>query len=295
MQSHGGFGEPPIAAVPPWCVDPEHCDRVSAVGKKCGKCRGIPHLHSTASNLVEGSRSVWVYYPQGIQRRPVGEFDLFSGRGLEEPHTIAHVCGGSNSKPEFRNENAAASLSAPYPGNSLFQDSFHLCKFKKFGDIPGLDDVYVEIVVDEFSGLAFAKVYSSRSALTATDILSTCVAPFFSHHGVPIEQVLTRQTNEYCGLAPIHPYETFLAASHIKHELAGPVDSAHRPLCDIFFAVLQYEFLRKALRGRYQHSLDSLQRSLDEFLAAYNSSQPSPSHAMLGLPAMRAFHTTAQA
>jgi len=295
MQSHGGFGEPPIASVPSWCVDPEHCGRASDLNRKCGKCRSIPHLHSTASSLVEGARSVWVYYPQGIQRRPVGEFDLVSGRGSDEHRPISHVCGGIKSKSEPSIENETAAVSAPYPGHSLFQDSFHLCKFKKFGDIPGLDDVYVEIVVDEYSGLAFAKVYPTRTALTATDILSTSVAPFFSHHGVPIEQIFTRQAKEYCGLAPIHPYETFLATAHIKHEVADLLAPSHRPLCEQFFSMLQYEFLRKALRGRYQHSLDSLQRSLDEFVTAYNSSQPSPSHSMLGLPAIRAFPVTAQA
>jgi hypothetical protein len=295
MQNHSEHGDVALAGAPSWCVDPDHCEHPSAIGKKCGKCRSVPHLHSSASNLSEGSRSVWVYYPQGIQRRPLAESDLNSGRATDARRFPPHACGGTKSATELLEEKEEAPFPAPHPGHSLFQDSFHFCKFKKLGDTPGLDDVYLEIVLDEYSGLAFAKVYADKKAMAAADILSTRVVPFFNRLGVPIEQIFTRNTKEYCGLAPIHPYETFLATSHIRHEQADLFDESRRPICVNFFSVLQQDFLPNALRRRFQPSLDILQRDLDDFVNTYNSSCPNPAPGLHGFPAMRAFLDTVQA
>ncbi len=137
---------------------------------------------------------MWVYYPQGILRRPVAESDLHSARSATSRSLLSHECRAAQPAPDIVE-------AAPYPGHSLFQDSFLFCKFKKVGDAPGLADVYVETVVDGCTGLAFAKVYSAESAMNATDIFETRVAPFFDRHGVPIEQVVTTGDEEYCGIA----------------------------------------------------------------------------------------------
>jgi hypothetical protein len=75
--------EATVEGAPSWCQDPQHCDLSPARVKQCGKCKNIPHLPASQSNFVEGSRSVWVYYPQGILRRPVVESDLDSARASE--------------------------------------------------------------------------------------------------------------------------------------------------------------------------------------------------------------------
>ena len=273
---------------PSWCQDPQRCDTSPAKVKQCGKCRNVPHLPASESNFVEGSRSVWVYYPQGILRRPVAESDLFSARFPLPRSFQPHECRGVKLAPEIVE-------TAPYPGHSLFQDSFFFCKFKKVGDTPGLADIYVETVMDGYSGLAFAKVYPEESAMNATDILTTRVAPFFEGHGVPIEQVVTDKTSEYCGVAPAHPYETFLATSHIYHAQTERAGQTHSPLCMQFFGVLQHEFFAPALRGRYTHKLETLQRDLDNFLITYNSNRPSLAPGMHGQPPMHAFPHTGPA
>jgi hypothetical protein len=277
-----------VGGAPSWCQDPQRCDLSPAKVKRCAKCRHVPHLPASESNFVEGSRSVWVYYPQGILRRPVSESDVYPSHSAPRRSFPPHDCRGTQSAPGIVE-------AAPYPGHSLFQDSFFFCKFQKIGDAPGLADVYVETVVDGCSGLAFAKVYPGESAGNAADIFETRVAPFFTRHGVPIEQIVTTSAEEYCGIVSVHPFETLLAASHILHvqtELSG---RAHSPLCMQFFDVLQHEFFAPALRSRFEHTLETLQQELDHFLIAYNSARPSLAPGMHGRPPLRAFLDTARA
>lgn len=282
MPSLNDRGGVAVGGAPSWCQDPQLCDASPAKVKQCGKCRNVPHLPAGESNFVEGSRSVWVYYPQGFLRRPVAESDLPAEGSAQHRSFLPHECRGAKSAPDIVE-------AAPYPGHSLFQDSFLFCKFKKFGDEPGLADVYVETVVDGCSGVAFAKVYSGESAVTATDIFETRVAPFFERHGVPIEQVITTGAGEYSGIAPIHPFETFLAKSNIRHVYTPRSGQMHSPLCMQFFSILQHEFFAPALRGKFQHTLESLQKELDHFLDAYNSSRPSLAPGMNGRPPLRGF------
>lgn len=102
-------------------------------------------------------------------------------------------------------------------GRALFQEVFFFCTIKNLGDIPGTGCIYVETVVDRDTGMAFAKVYSAKHPINAVDILTSRVVPFFERHGQTIDEIHTRKTNEYCGLLPVHPYENFLAASHVRH------------------------------------------------------------------------------
>ena len=120
----------------------------------------------------------------------------------------------------------------PTTGHSLFQEMFFFCTVKNVGDIPGAGCIYVETVVDRDSGIAFAKVYSAKNAMNAVDILASRVVPFFERQGIAIKEIHTRKTSEYCGLPPAHPFETFLATSHIQHL---PMDHA-RPARTIIFA-----------------------------------------------------------
>jgi hypothetical protein len=277
-----------VGGAPPWCQDPERCDLFRARAKRCRKCRNVPHLPATLSNLAEGSRSVGVYYPQGMLRRPLAESDLHSVSPFLSRTFLPHQCGGIKSVPE-------AVETAPYPGHTLFQDSFFFCKFKKIGDAPGLENVYVEIGVDGSSGLAFAKIYPTQSPWNAADIFSTRVAPFFERHGVPIEQVITPNSREYSVISTLQPFEISLAASGIRHTQTDRSLRPHLPRCSQFFGVLQHEFFAPVLRGRFQHTLESLQQELDHFMAVYNSDRPSPAPGMHGRPPLRAFLDTARA
>lgn len=159
----------------------------------------------------------------------------------------------------------------PYPGHSLFQESFFFCRIKNVGDDPGVGDIYVETAVDGYSRMAFAKVHPEQNSMNAVDLLKTRVLPFFERYGVEIERVFTPKGAEYCGLAPVHPFETFLTTSKIQHLQMAPSTQLSDSPCEQLFHVLQHEFFTQELRKRFQQSVTILQRDLDIFVERYNS------------------------
>jgi hypothetical protein len=231
----------------------------------------IPGLPSTELDCASNSRSAWVYYPHELLRRPDDESGLRPGRLHEEPCFLAHPRVGEKNDLEGKKEKEDV---ASNHGHTLFQEVFFFCTVKNLGDVPGAGCIYVETVVDRDSGVAFAKVYSAKNAMNAVDILASRVAPFFERQGIAIKEIHTRKTSEYCGLLPVHPFETFLATSHIQHL---PIDQPGQPynyyLCEQFYRFLQKEFFQPALRRKFQLSLDELQNDLDTFVEAYNAAQ----------------------
>jgi hypothetical protein len=274
-----------VGGAPSWCVDPAHCCYDLAAAKICPRCKGIPHLPASESVFSDGSRSVWVYFPQGIQRRAIAESDLPIASLPDSASSVhAHHClSGSSTAKEHE--------APPYPGHTVFQDSFLCCRIESFGEDQPLREIHVEVAVDGQSGAAFAKLYADESAFDAADFWRTRVAPFFQTHGVPIERVITRKSPEYCGTSLVHPYETVLATSGVQHIFAAPERGA---LAEQFFRILEREFLKPALRTRFRISLEILQKDLDHFLETYNSERPSPIPAMHGKPPFRAFSETSK-
>jgi hypothetical protein len=158
-------------------------------------------------------------------------------------------------------------------GHSLYQELFFFCTVKNVGDIPGAGCIYVETVVDRNSGNAFAKVYPSKNTMNAVDILESRVIPFFKRQDAVVREIHTRNTNEYCGLLSVHPFETFLADSHIQHL---PKDQPGHPdnyLCEQFYRLSLKDFFLPALRMKYELSLGDLQRDLDKFVETYNAAR----------------------
>jgi hypothetical protein len=229
----------------------------------------IPSLSPAETNCSARSRSMWAYYPQGLLRRPGAESSLCPDRIQEDPGFLAHRYTGGNAELMENKEEDVLSNHA----HSLFQELFFFCTIKNVGDVPGMGCIYVETVVDRDSGIAFAKVYSARNAMNAVDILESRVVPFFERQGVAIGSIYTRRTSEYCGLPPLHPFETFLATSHIQHLRMDKSAQPDKYLCEQFYSFLLKEFFPAALRRTFRLSLDELQKELDVFVEAFNTMQ----------------------
>jgi transposase InsO family protein len=83
------------------------------------------------------------------------------------------------------------------PGELLNQDTFY------WGTLKGVGKVYVQVVVDVFCSLAFAKVYNSKMPITACDLGYDRVLPFYEELGVPGRAILTDNGREFCGRSPL--------------------------------------------------------------------------------------------
>src|ERR1700758_2034250 len=73
-----------------------------------------PLLPVAESYFNEGSRSIWVNFPQGLLRRLLAESDRCWGCVTGTRPCIPHECRGATSMHETRDV-------PPYPGHSLFQ------------------------------------------------------------------------------------------------------------------------------------------------------------------------------
>jgi hypothetical protein len=226
----------------------------------------IPFLASSDSALGDLSRSTWTSQMQEIKGRAASASEQFLDRFAEEPRFVTQPYAGETGELV---ENKKRESDAVH-GHSLFQELFFFCRVKKVGDLPGAACIYVETVVDRDSGLAFAKLYPTKRALDAVDILETRVIPFFERSGISIREIHTRKTSEYCGSLPVHPFETCLATSHIQHL---EIDQASRPynfLCEQFYRLLLKEFFPLALRKSFQLTMAELQMELDAFVDTHN-------------------------
>src|SRR5262245_61716330 len=91
-------------------------------------------------------------------------------RALLERHSVDYRCRHIESRR---------------PGELLNQDTFY------WGTLKGVGKVYVQVIVDVFCSLAFAKVYTSKLPVTACDLLYDRVLPFYETLGVPVGAILT--------------------------------------------------------------------------------------------------------
>jgi len=150
------------------------------------------------------------------------------------------------------------------PGELLNQDTFF------WGTLKGVGKVYVQVVVDVFCSLAFAKVYTSKMPVTACDLLYERVLPFYETLGVEVGAILTDNGREFCGREETHPYELLLSMEDIQHRTTrvrsprtnGFVERMNRTLLD--------ECFRVAGRQTWYIEPDEIQRDLDRFLEYYN-------------------------
>src|SRR5438067_6316069 len=155
-------------------------------------------------------------------------------------------------------------IEASRPGELLNQDMFY------WGSLKGVGKVYVQVVVDVFCSLAFAKVYTSKMPLTACDVLYDRVLPFYETLGVPISAVLTDNGREFCGRPESHPYELLLGMEGIEHRTTR----VHTPRTNGFVERMNRTLLDECFRvaGRTTWYLEpaEIQRDLDVFLEHYN-------------------------
>jgi hypothetical protein len=91
------------------------------------------------------------------------------------------------------------------------QDTFYV------GNLEGVGWIYQQTFVDTYCEVAFAKLYTTKAALAAADVLNDRVSPFHGQHGVPLLRVLTdRRTGRQNRAARVQRY---LAVNDIDHTL----------------------------------------------------------------------------
>jgi transposase InsO family protein len=156
------------------------------------------------------------------------------------------------------------------PGYCGAQDTFYV------GTLTGVGRIYQQTFIDTYSQVAFAKLYDRKTPLTAADLLTAQVVPFFDSHEIPLSRVLTDRGAEYCGSPERHEYELYLAMENIDHTRTKGKSPQTNGICERFHKTMLNECYRVAFRKKIYPSLEELQADLELWLREYHEEPAAP-------------------
>ena len=151
-----------------------------------------------------------------------------------------------------------------HPGFLVGQDTFYAAWIK------GIGKIYQQTAIDTFSNVAFAKLYTEKTALAATDFLNDRVLPFFDSHGIRLLRTLTDRGTEYCGVQDQHPYELFCYLNDVEHTKTKARHPQTNGCTERMNQIILDEFWQVAFRKKIYKTLDEIQTDLDAYLVRYN-------------------------
>lgn len=162
-------------------------------------------------------------------------------------------------------DEACGEIETAHPGYLGSQDTFYVGTFK------GVGRVYQQTYVDTYAKVAHCKLYTTKTPITAADLLNDRVLPFYASEELPVLRVLTDRGTEYCGKPDSHDYQLYLAINDIEHTRTKARHPQTNGICERFHKTVLQEFYQPALRKKVYESIDNLQKDLDDWLEYYNN------------------------
>jgi transposase InsO family protein len=162
-------------------------------------------------------------------------------------------------------EQAHGEIETEHPGYLGSQDTFYVGHFK------GVGKVYQQTYVDTYSKVAQCKLYTTKTPITAADMLNDRVLPFYESQEIPVLRILTDRGTEYCGKIEHHDYQLYLAVNEIEHTKTKARSPKTNGICERFHKTILNEFYRIALRKKVYTSLEEVQNDLDLWVDEYNN------------------------
>lgn len=150
------------------------------------------------------------------------------------------------------------------------------------GIVKGIGSIYQQTFIDTFSRVAVVKLFDHKNALVAIDLLNDCVLPFFAVHEVKLLRILTDRGAEFCGRTKLHKFEQYLISKDIEHTKTQAPSPQTNSICDFFHKTILEEFYSIAFRKNTYHSMEELQKDVDQWLNYYNKHRPHSGHYCYG-------------
>ena len=225
--------------------------------------------HRTSNELrkqgifVSGSgvRSIWLRYTlANFKDRLKALEKKVAEEGIVLSETQLAALENKKHDDEFCGE-----IETAHPGYLGSQDTFYV------GTLKGVGRVYQQTFVDTYSKVAFAKLYTTKTPITAADILNDRVLPFFEEQSLPMLRILTDRGTEYCGKAEHHDYQLYLALNDIEHTKTQVPSPQTNGICERFHKTILQEFYQITFRKNIYTDIESLQKDLDEWINFYNN------------------------
>lgn len=162
-------------------------------------------------------------------------------------------------------DEACGEIDTAHPGYLGSQNTFYV------GTLKGVGRVYQQTYVDTYCKVAHAKLYTTKTPITAADLLNDQVLPFYEEHELPVLRILTDRGTEYCGRADKHDYQLFLGINDIDHTKTKVKSPQTNGICERFHKTILQEFYQVAFRKVVYETVEQLQADLDEWLHRYNT------------------------
>ena len=217
--------------------------------------------HRTSNELrkqgvfVSGSgvRSIWLRHGlENFKKRLKALEDKVSSEGIIL--TDSQIAALEKKKSD---DEACGEIETAHPGYLGSQDTFYV------GNLKGVGRIYQQTFVDTYSKVAFAKLYTTKTPITAADILNDKVLPYFEQHELPMLRILTDRGTEYCGKVEHHDYQLYLAINDIDHTKTKAMSPQTNGICERFHKTILNEFYQITFRKKLYSSLEELQKDLE--------------------------------
>lgn len=162
-------------------------------------------------------------------------------------------------------EEAHGEIETEHPGYLGSQDTYYV------GTIKGIGRIYQQTFVDTYSKVAACKLYTTKTPITAADLLNDRVLPMLEEEGVELLRMLTDRGSEFCGRADRHDYELYLAINDIDHSRTKAYSPQTNGICERFHRTAKEEFYEITFRKKLYADLITLQKDLDAWVDQYNN------------------------
>ncbi len=227
-----------------------------------------------------GVRSIWLRHGLETFKK---RLNLLEEKSAKEGivYTEAQITALEAAKQE--RESHPDEIETAHPGYLISQDTFYV------GYLKGVGRIYQQTVVDTYSSVAFAKIYTAKIPVTAADILNDRVIPFFEQQEIPILRVLTDRGTEFCGSPDKHQYELYLQLNEIDHTKTKARTPQTNGICERFHQTILNEFYRVTFRKKIYADMESLQTDLDGYMVKYNNERTHQGKRCKGKTPMQTF------
>ena len=181
-------------------------------------------------------------------------------------------------------QEAHGEIETEHPGYLGAQDTYYV------GTIKCVGRIYQQTFIDTYSRVAFAKLYTSKHAITSADVLNDRVLPFFDEHQIPLLRILTDRGTEFNGRREDHEYELYLQIENIDHSKTKVRHPQSNGICERLHRTMQDEFYAITFRKKLYQDIENLQMDLDQWIKYYNSERPHSGRYCYGKTPMQTFN-----
>lgn len=227
-----------------------------------GQHRTSNELHKKGVFISgSGVRSIWQRHnPENFRKRLKALEEKVAREGIVL--TDAQIAA---LEKKALDDEACGEIETAHPGYLGSQDTFYV------GNLKGVGRIYQQTFVDTYSKVAHCKLYTSKTPITAADLLNDRVLPFYEAQGLLMLRILTDRGTEYCGKVEQHDYQLYLAINDIDHTKTKAMSPQTNGICERFHKTILQEFYQVTFRKKLYADLESLQMDLDNWLWHYNN------------------------